>query len=64
MPDEKETLFFCKPCAEEIKGYQTVASVEYIRPARDKGTCGLCGLRRFGYICEVEYRDAEAIQSG
>ena len=59
MPDEKEQLFLCKPCAEEMKNYKTVASVEYIRPARDKGTCELCGRRRFGYVCEVGYRDVE-----
>lgn len=60
MPDEKEQLFLCKPCAEEMKDYRTVKSVEYIRPARDKGTCELCHRRRFGYVCEVEFKEPEA----
>ena len=62
MDDDKETLFLCKHCAEEMKEYKTVASVEYIRPARDKGTCEQCRLRRYGYMCEVEFREPEAAE--
>ena len=63
MDEDKQILFLCKPCAEEMKGYKTVKSVKYDRPGRDKGTCELCGRRRFGYICEVEFREPEEIIS-
>lgn len=61
MDEDKQILFLCKPCAEEMKDYKTVRNVRYDRPARDKGTCELCGRRRFGYICEVEFREPEEI---
>lgn len=63
MVTEKDiqTLFLCKPCAEEMKEYKTVKGLRYDRPARSKGTCALCGRRRFGYICEVNFREPEEI---
>lgn len=63
MPDGYEELFFCKPCAEEAKNYRTVKNIEYVRPARDKGTCELCGKRRFGYMCEMEFREAAELNT-
>ena len=58
---ESEELFLCKPCAESMKdGYRTVESIKYIKPGRDKGTCELCQRRRFGYYCEVEFKEVES----
>ena len=59
MSNEKEELFLCKPCAEEMKDYKTVEDVECVRPARDKSTCELCGRRRFGYVCKVKFKEPE-----
>ena len=59
MPDGYEKLFLCKPCAEEMKDYKTVEDVKYIQPAKKKGTCELCRCRRFGYVCNVKFKEAE-----
>lgn len=63
MTEEKEELFLCKPCAEEMKqgNLRTVEDVRYIKPGREKGTCELCRRRRFGYYCEVEFKEVESI---
>lgn len=62
MSEEGEELFLCKPCAEEMKkgNFRTVKNVKYIKPGREKGTCELCQRRRFGYYCEVEFREVES----
>ncbi len=58
MDGNNEELFLCKPCAESMKkGFRTVEDVKYIKPGREKGTCELCQRRRFGYYCEVEFRE-------
>lgn len=60
--DEDDVLFLCKPCAESMKnGFRTVRSIKYIKPGREKGTCELCQRRRFGYYCEVEFKEVESI---
>lgn len=61
MNNEKDELFLCKPCAEEMKDYKTVEEIEYVRPARDKGTCEQCNRRRYGYVCNVKYTDPEEL---
>lgn len=63
MSDGYEKMFLCKPCAEEMKGYRTVADVKYIQSAKKKGTCELCGCRRFGYICNVKFKEVEGSET-
>lgn len=64
MDEDNEQMFLCKPCAESMKqGFRTVKSVKYIRAGREKGTCELCKCRRFGYYCEVEFREVEGNES-
>lgn len=63
MPDGYEEPFLCKPCAEEMKDYKTVEDVEYIQSAKKKGTCEQCRCRRFGYICNVKFKEAEGSES-
>lgn len=55
--EERENLFLCRPCAEHMKELRTVSSVHIGRPARDKGTCEQCCRRRYGYHCEVVFRE-------
>lgn len=57
MNDEKEELFLCKPCAEEMKDMQTVEDIQYVQATKKKGTCEMCGCRRFGYICKVKFKE-------
>ncbi len=64
MTDGYEELFLCKPCAEEMKTdkYKTVEDIKYIQSVTKKGTCEQCRCRRFGYICEVKFKDPEALK--
>jgi hypothetical protein len=59
MSDGYEELFLCKPCAEEMKTdkYKTVEDVKYIQSVNKKGTCEQCRCRRFGYRCEVKFKE-------
>lgn len=57
MNDEKEELFLCKPCAEEMKEMESVEEIKYVQSANKKGTCELCRCRRFGYICKVKFKE-------
>lgn len=61
MDEDIDVLFLCKPCAESMKsGFRTVRNLKYIKPGREKGTCELCNCRRFGYYCEVKFKEVEA----
>lgn len=57
MNDEKEELFLCKPCAEEMKDMESVEEIKYVQSTNKKGTCELCRCRRFGYICKVKFKE-------
>lgn len=57
MPD---TLFLCRPCAENMKSFQTVRYVKQGRSRRYKDTCEQCARRRFGSLCEVEFQLPDA----
>lgn len=52
-----DELFFCRPCIEKLPTYQTVKSISPGKAASKKGTCELCGLRRYGYMCSVEFQE-------
>lgn len=52
-----DELFLCKPCMSRLPAFQTVKSVSDGVPAKGKGTCELYGLRKFGYICTVEFQE-------
>ncbi len=54
---EYEELFLCKPCAEEMKTLKSVEDVKYVKPSTKKGTCEQCRCRRFGYICNVKFKE-------
>ena len=46
-PVEAETAFICRPCMEST-------GAKMIRGNNNKGTCAICGKRRYGYLCEVK----------
>lgn len=53
-----DQLFLCRPCIEKMPQYQTVERIEAGKTGQGKGTCDLCGYRRYGYKCMVEFKEA------
>lgn len=53
-----DRLFLCRPCIEKMPAYQTVDKVEPLSSRKVKGSCELCGCRRFGYDCNVVFAEA------
>lgn len=58
---EPETLFLCRPCAEAMKSSKTVASVRLGPHKRVKQICEQCARSRYGYLCDVTFKDHEPI---
>ena len=58
---EPETLFLCRPCAEAMKSVKTVASVEIGAHKRVKQICEQCARSRYGYLCDVTFKDPEPL---
>jgi len=45
--EETTSVFLCRPCMESN-------GAKMIRGNNNKGTCAICGKRRYGYLCEVK----------
>ena len=58
---EPKTLFLCRPCAEAMKSFKTVASVRIGPHKRVKQICEQCARSRYGYLCDVTFKDPEPI---
>ena len=56
-----ETQFLCRPCAEAMKSFKTVASVQIGPHKRVKQLCEQCGRSRYGYLCDVTFKDPEPL---
>ena len=57
MESEYEEMFLCKPCAEKIKSFKTCEDVRIKTSVRDKGLCEQCNRRRYGYFCDVKFKE-------
>ena len=58
---DSETLFLRRPCAEAMKSFKTVATVRIGPHKRVKQICEQCGRSRYGYLCDVTFKDPEPI---